>query len=68
MGAGWAQDAEEAMTAMRDDDERRGDDMLTCDYCGRPLGSAEPRTEVGSAVFHRQPNCLLRKLGAITAH
>jgi hypothetical protein len=37
----------------------------TCDYCHLPLDAAEARTSVGSTVFHRQPNCYLRKLFAI---
>jgi hypothetical protein len=37
----------------------------TCDHCHLPLDASEPRTMVGTAIYHRRPNCYLRKLHAI---
>jgi len=40
-------------------------DLATCDHCHLRLDASEPRTTVGTAIFHRHPNCYLRKLFAI---
>jgi hypothetical protein len=40
-------------------------DEATCDHCHLQLDPSEPRTMVGTAIYHRRPNCYLRKLHAI---
>jgi hypothetical protein len=37
----------------------------TWDHCHLRLDPSEPRTMVGTAIYHRRPDCYLRKLHAI---
>jgi hypothetical protein len=48
-----------------DPDDGGDADVVTCDHCHLRLDASEPRTTVGTAIFHRHPNCYLRKLYAI---
>jgi hypothetical protein len=61
--------AEDVMSTMGvtipDPDEGGDTDVVTCDYCHLRLDPSESRTTVGTAIFHRHPNCYLRKLYAI---
>jgi hypothetical protein len=41
------------------------DEIDLCDYCRRPVAASEPRTVVGSALYHRAPDCYAKKLAAI---
>lgn len=54
-----------AMGVTIPDPDGRESDVVTCDHCHLRLDPSEPRTTVGTAIFHRHPNCYLRKLYAI---
>ena len=58
---GLARDGREALELV----EELKPDVVTCDHCHLRLDASEPRTTVGTAIFHRHPNCYLRKLYAI---